>query len=177
MAKIQNAYYDKETNTFYRDTAHTKPITPKRDVRYRNVADSKIYVWNGNEYIDGAFYTDYSYSEYDNITYIEPNKIYLALPGHRVLAAIQGINESSCNLTQHLNNTDELSFTVDREVDGKIQQFYGQIARHNELYIPGHGWFKITEEPEITNDGTHETKSVVAESGEIELQQFDLVTF
>ena len=88
MAKIQNAYYDKETNTFYRDTAHTKPITPKRDVRYRNVADSKIYVWNGNEYIDGAFYTDYSYSEYDNITYIDPNKIYLALPGHRVLAAI-----------------------------------------------------------------------------------------
>lgn len=46
-----------------------------------------------------------------------------------------------------------------------------------ELYLPGYGWFKINEEPEIVNDGNTEVKNVRAESLEIELQQYDLVGF
>lgn len=45
------------------------------------------------------------------------------------------------------------------------------------MYVPTEGWFKIVEEPELYNDGNVETKSVTAESYEIELQQYDLIDF
>lgn len=43
--------------------------------------------------------------------------------------------------------------------------------------MPGKGWFKINEEPEISSDGNVETKNVRAESLEIELQQYDIANF
>jgi len=62
-------------------------------------------------------------------------------------------------------------------VDGEISPFYDRLERHYELYLTHFGWFKINEEPELSNDGNNETKTVRAESGEIELQQFDKVNF
>ena len=177
--KIVNAYYNTNTNQFFYDSEFSanKLITPNQDCRYRNITDGRIYVWNGKTYVDGAFFADYQYAVYDDKKYISKNEIYLALPGHRILGVINGVQEDSVSLVTKLNNTSELNFEVDRIIDGEVTQFYDLIQRHYELYIQGCGWFKITEEPEIENDGTQEIKSVVAESNEIELQQYDLVEF
>ena len=88
---------------------------------------------------------------------------------------LNGVQEDSCSLTKNLNNTSELTFSVDRIIDdengnGVVSQYYDLIQRHYEIYLPYHGWFKINEEPTIENDGNQETKSVRAESLEIELQ-------
>jgi len=59
---------------------------------------------------------------------------------------------------------------VYRIIDGEINPFYEYIAKHYELYLTNFGWFKINEEPTLENDGKIESKTVRAESLEIELQ-------
>jgi hypothetical protein len=97
------------------------------------------------------------------------------------LGVLNGVDEETCSLTDNLNNTSELTFVVDRIINtengAEVSAFYDLISRHYELYLPHHGWFKINEEPELDNNGNTETKSVRAESLEIELQQYDLVNF
>ena len=102
-------------------------------------------------------------------TKVESTDIYLAKPGQRLLGALNGVDQSSANLEINLNNTDVLEFTLNRIVDGEISSWYDFVERHYELYVPKYGWFKINEEPEVTNDGSLETKTVRAESLEIEL--------
>lgn len=160
-------------------------VTPQEGMYYRDLYTKRIVVWDvtTNEFRDLSFFQGYRYTD----NKIDSNHIYLARPGQRILGVINGIDEDSCSLTKNLNNTSELTFTVERIIgdrvetasrnDGKVTQYYDQIQRHYELYIPYHGWFKINEEPEIDNDGTVETKSIRAESLEIELQQYDLVDF
>ena len=120
---------------------------------------------------------NFSYVRFNPLTYdqIETSEIYLAKPGHRIIGRINGIDESGCQLSMQLNNTSTIEFTVYRIIDGELSTFYDLIDRHYELYVTHFGWFKINEEPEINNDGNVETKSVRAESNEIELQQFDKV--
>ena len=166
---------------------------------YRDLYTKRIVVWDitTNEFRELSFFQGYKYTKtpkYDDVLHrkiledrIDSNRIYLAKPGQRILGVINGVDEDSCSLTKNLNNTSELTFTVERKIgdrvntasrnDGQVTQYYDLIERHYELYIPYHGWFKINEEPEIDNDGTVETKSVRAESLEIELQQYDLVNF
>ena len=174
-------------------------VTPQEGMYYRDLYTKRIVVWDitTNEFRDLSFFQGYKYTKtpkYDDVLHrkiledrIDSNHIYLAKPGQRILGVINGVDEDSCSLTKNLNNTSELTFTVERKIgdrvntasrnDGQVTQYYDLIERHYELYIPYHGWFKINEEPEIDNDGTVETKSVRAESLEIELQQYDLVNF
>ena len=174
-------------------------VTPQEGMYYRDLYTKRIVVWDitTNEFRDLSFFQGYKYTKtpkYDDILHrkiledrIDSNHIYLAKPGQRILGVINGVDEDSCSLTKNLNNTSELTFTVERKIgdrvntasrnDGQVTQYYDLIERHYEIYIPYHGWFKINEEPEIDNDGTVETKSVRAESLEIELQQYDLVNF
>ena len=159
-------------------------VDPQEGIYYRDLNSKRIYVYDitTNEFRDLSFFQGYKYSKYNDENRIESNRIYLAKPGQRILGVINGVQEDSCSLTKNLNNTSELTFTVNRifndDEGNPIQsQYYDQIQRHYEVYIPYHGWFKINEEPEISNDGTQETKSVRAESLEIELQQYDLVDF
>lgn len=114
---------------------------------------------------------------YDLRNRVEPSKIYLAKPGHRILGVLNGIKEETCNLELNLNNTFVLSFDIDRIVDGELSSYYEIIGRYYELYVTNFGWFKINEEPEVNGDGNTETMSIRAESNEIELQQYDLVDF
>jgi len=58
---------------------------------------------------------------------------------------------------------------IHTENGAEVSSFYDLISRHYEIYLPHHGWFKINEEPELDNNGNLETKSVRAESLEIEL--------
>ncbi len=108
---------------------------------------------------------------------INATEIYLAKPGKRIIGNLNGIDEESCHLEINFQNTSVLEFTVNRIIDGEISNHYDLISQHYELYVKGFGWFKINEEPQVDNDGTSETKSVRAESLEIELQQYDLVLF
>lgn len=117
---------------------------------------------------------DTSYDVYGNL---EPTMIYLGRPGQRLVGAIPGIQEDTCHYERNLNNTSLIEFTVSRDINGEINPMYDLIQQHFELCMPGKGWFKINEEPVIESDGNIETKSVRAESLEIELQQYDLVNF
>lgn len=154
---------------------YTTAVTPNIYHQYHDIETGMLYLWDSKQFRDASFYQGYQYSKYDSVERILPEHIYLAQPGHRIIGRINGIDDDSCSLDCNLNNADELSFTVYRMIDGEEIPFYEQIARLYELYIPNYGWFKITEEPQIDNDGTVETKSVTAESLEIELQQYDLI--
>ena len=155
------------------DLIHSR-VTPVIGEEYYDIPTTLIYLWDGQVFHNSAFTTRYTYLDSGEI---DTTKIYLARPGQRILGVLNGIDESTCSLTRRLNDTDELSFTVNRIVDGEVSSFYDRIERHYELYIPNEGWFKIVDEPELSNDGNVETKSVVAESYEIELQQYDLIDF
>ena len=117
------------------------------------------------------------FNRYDKNNHIDTTQIYLARPGKRILGALNGVLEDTCNLEINLNNTSVLTFDVSRIINGAVSSWYDRIEQHMELAIPGLGWFKINEEPTIMNDGNQETCSVRAESLEIELQNHDLVGF
>lgn len=177
--KIYDGYYNPADGKFYGDKWYSKTrlVHPENECCYRDLLTNKIFFWNNQKYVDHSFFQTFDYNEFKNTSFIQTNQVYLAAPGHRILGVLNGIDEESAQLTTKLNNTYELSFTINRYVDGYVTSYYNIIARHYELFIPHFGWFKITDEPEIEGDGTTETKSIVAESGEIELQQYDLVDF
>ena len=114
---------------------------------------------------------------YDIYNHAESPEIFLAKPGKRLLGVLNGVDKSSARIELNLNNTYELTFSVYRIIDGIISSYYDNIEQLYELHIPGYGWFKINEEPEIINDGNTEVKNIRAESYEIELQQYDLYNF
>lgn len=111
-------------------------------------------------------------NRYDKFGKIESTQIILARPGKRALGVLNGVREDTCSLTINLNNTWVLDFNVDRVVNGSISNYYDRIEQKMELHLPGYGWFKITEEPVMSNDGNTESLSVHAESLEIEFQQY-----
>lgn len=177
--QITNGYLVSKLEFRTDPSDYSTAVTPQEGMYYRDLYTKRIVVWDvtTNEFRDLSFFQGYRYTKQQGEDRIDSNRIYLARPGQRILGVINGIDEDSCSLTKNLNNTSELTFSVERIIDGEVTQYYEQIQRHYELYIPYHGWFKINEEPEIENDGTQETKSVRAESLEIELQQYDLVDF
>ena len=177
--KITDGYLVSKLEFRTDPSSSSSAVDPQEGMYYRDLYTKRIVVWDvtTNEFRDLSFFQGYRYTKFQNEDRIDSNRIYLAKPGQRILGVINGVDEDSCSLTKNLNNTSELTFTVERIIDGEETQYYEQIQRHYELYIPYHGWFKINEEPEIDNDGTQETKSVRAESLEIELQQYDLVDF
>lgn len=160
---------------------NTTRLPQSYDILYRDIHTQIIYSWDGHHYRDASFHQDYTYYNMGKGDRIDTNQIYFAKPGQRILGVLNGVDETTCSLTLNLNNTSELSFVVNRIINtdhgAEVSQFYDLISRHYELYLPHHGWFKINEEPELDNDGSSETKSVRAESLEIELQQYDLVNF
>ena len=117
------------------------------------------------------------YTSYDVFDNLEPSLIYLAKPGQRIISALPGIEEDTCRLEKNFNNTSVLEFTIDRDINGEINPLYDTVGQHYELFVTGYGWFKINELPQISSDGDIETKTIRAESLEIELQQYDLVNF
>lgn len=115
--------------------------------------------------------------KYDLFNRAEPSKIYLAKPGKRIIAALPGVIEDQTHVDINFNNTSVLETVIDRDISGEVNPYYELVQRHYELYVTNVGWFKINEEPTLENDGYKETKTVHAESLEIELQQYDLVEF
>ena len=114
---------------------------------------------------------------YDIYGRTESSTIYLASPGRNILCAVNGVDSSSVSLKLRTKDTAELSFTVNKYIDENvISNAYNNIEEMMELYCDGI-WFKIVEPPKISNDGTKESKDVVAESYEVVLTQYTLNDF
>ena len=115
----------------------------------------------------------HNYDVYGNT---ESAIIYLAKPGKRFFCALGGIDTSTVSVTLRTNNTAELTFTVDKYVDGVESQGYEELDEMMELYCDGI-WYKIMDPPTETNDGMQCTKDITAESYEISLTQYKLKNF
>ena len=126
---------------------------------------------------------------YDYYGRIEPSRIYLAKPGHKILGVLNGVDPSSVQLQLNFNNYSEISFDVKRYIASDPlldapdstsalveSSFYDYLDRFMELYVSGIGWFKI-QYPASQHDGRQESKHITAYSLEIELNQFDLKDF
>lgn len=78
-----------------------------------------------------------------------------------------------------MNNTYELSFDLNRYISIIGRQVesnaYNLVDILMRLYVSNIGWFVI-QTPTINNNGIKETKSIKAESAEIELVQHDIKT-
>lgn len=99
---------------------------------------------------------------------LEPLSIYLARPDKTLLGSLYGIiDESSASLEIGINKHYSLSFNVVRTEDNT--SWYEYIQEGMYLFVEGIGFFKINN-PEITLDGAKETKSVLAYSCDIELE-------
>ena len=107
---------------------------------------------------------------------LEPKFIYLATPDKRLYGVLNGVDENSVSVTENANNTNSLSFTVYKNIDGKPSAFYDNIDVLMRIFIDDE-WYIINEAPQIDHDGIKEYKTVSAESAEIELSNYDLVTF
>ena len=49
---------------------------------------------------------------------LEPKFIYLATPDKRLYGVLNGVDENSVSVTENANNTNSLSFTVYKNIDG-----------------------------------------------------------
>lgn len=107
---------------------------------------------------------------------LEPKFIYLATPDKRLYGVLNGVDENSVSVTENANNTNSLSFTVYKNIDGKPSAFYDNIDVLMRIFIDDE-WYIINEAPQIDHDGIKEYKTVSAESAEIELSNYDIATF
>lgn len=107
---------------------------------------------------------------------LEPKHIYLARPDKRLYGVLNGVDETSVSVKENANNTNSLSFTVYKNINGKPSAFYDNIDVLMKVFIDNE-WYIINEPPQIDHDGIKEYKTVSAESAEIELSNYDLTTF
>ena len=119
--------------------------------------------------------------------YNEPiqGHVYLGTPNGKILCAINGIEESTFQLTSKFNNTFELTFDLNENIliqDGKglsklvHSNVYDLVGWLMRIYVENVGWF-IMEHPKITDDGMKQIKTITCQSAEIEMQQHDLKNF
>lgn len=119
--------------------------------------------------------------------YNEPiqGHVYLGTPNGKILCAINGIEESTFQLTPKYNNTFELSFDLNENIliqDGKglsklvHSNVYDLVGWLMRVYVDNVGWF-IMQHPKISDDGIKQTKIITCQSAEIEMQQHDLKNF
>lgn len=120
--------------------------------------------------------------KYDLHNIVQP-KIFLARPGEKLVCIVNGIVEDSCQFSQNLKQFDTLQFDIDRyiwdEENSELisTNYYTYFDVHMELFLENVGWFRIVESPTFNYTGDGETKTIVAESIETELQDYDLVGF
>lgn len=112
---------------------------------------------------------------------IESGKlIYLCKPNREIITQLNGIDIPSVSYSDKAKDYNSLSFDVDRyiNVDGSYVESNGYDLLHvyMELYLEDIGYFQM-QEPEISNDGYAEKKTVTAYSLEKQFENKDLVGF
>lgn len=105
-----------------------------------------------------------------------PMDIYLSKSNHHLLGKLQ------CSNVQYhgqLLDISEVTISVDKYVNQKIDTYYDSLLPYMEIYIPSIGWFRINEPPEESIDYTtgQTQKTFTAMSYETQLQDMMLTTF
>ena len=105
-----------------------------------------------------------------------PMDIYLSKSNHHLLGKLR------CSNAQYhgqLLDISEVTISVDKYVNQKINTYYDSLLPYMEIYIPSIGWFRINEPPEESIDYTtgQTKKTFTAMSYETQLQDMMLTTF
>ena len=102
--------------------------------------------------------------------HIEPLSIYLIRPNGDTLSCLDDyIDESSCSLSVGINEQYELNFDVVFDEDKIDNSWCDYIQEGMYLLVEKIGIFKMLQ-PEISLDGSKETKSITAHSCDVELE-------
>jgi hypothetical protein len=111
--------------------------------------------------------------------------VYLGTPNNKILCAINGIEESTFQLTSKFINTYELTFNINEKILIEDEHGLSKLVHSNvydlvawlmRVYVDNVGWF-IMDAPKISHDGIKETKTITCHSAEIEMEQHDLKKF
>ena len=122
---------------------------------------------------------------YDRYNQPIQSHVYLGTPNNKILCAINGIEESTFQLTQKFINTYELTFDINENILIEDEHGLSKLVHSNvydlaawlmRVYVDNVGWF-IMDAPKISHDGIKETKTITCHSAEIEMEQHDLKNF
>lgn len=122
---------------------------------------------------------------YDRYNQPIQSHVYLGTPNNKILCAINGIEESTFQLTQKFINTYELTFDINENILIEDEHSLSKLVHSNvydlvawlmRVYVDNVGWF-IMDAPKISHDGIKETKTITCHSAEIEMEQHDLKNF
>lgn len=122
---------------------------------------------------------------YDRYNQPIQSHVYLGTPNNKILCAINGIEESTFQLTSKFINTYELTFDINKNILIEDEHGLSKLVHSNvydlvtwlmRVYVDNVGWF-IMDAPRISHDGTKETKTITCQSAEIEMKQHDLKNF
>lgn len=101
---------------------------------------------------------------------LERLSIYLSRPSGELLTCLdEDIDENSASLTVGVNQQYELQFQINRSTDSSLVTWYDYIQEGMYLFVEKVGLFKMNQ-PSIDIDGVRETKSVIAHSCDVELE-------
>ena len=110
----------------------------------------------------------------------DTKKIYLCDLNLNPITALNGVQTSTVNLSTHVKDYDELTFTVDEYiiVDGKQikSNGYDDLDAYLILYLEDKGMFQM-QQPKDTGDGQKNTKDITAYSLEKEWEDKDWQNF
>lgn len=122
---------------------------------------------------------------YDRYNQPIQSHVYLGTPNNKILCAINGIEESTFQLTSKFINTYELTFNINENILIEDEHGLSKLVHSNvydlvawlmRVYVDNVGWF-IMDAPKISHDGIKETKTITCHSAEIEMEQHDLKNF
>lgn len=122
---------------------------------------------------------------YDRYNQPIQSHVYLGTPNNKILCAINGIEESTFQLTSKFINTYELTFNINEKILIEDEHGLSKLVHSNvydlvawlmRVYVDNVGWF-IMDAPKISHDGIKETKTITCHSAEIEMEQHDLKNF
>lgn len=119
----------------------------------------------------------------DIFNHTEPYDFYLVNPEGKAICALNSIDPTSSSLTATLNDRWELNFSVEKYIDINndgnfvLANGYDSLEKGMEIYVPGIGYFVITEVPVTQFDGYSEIKNIKTESCDVELENKDLISF
>lgn len=105
----------------------------------------------------------------DKLNNLQPLDIYILNPMGELLYCLNDIiDETSSSLNIGLNCQFELTFTTAKDLKNDTR--YDSLQEGMYLFVEKVGLFKINKPPEVENDGIKESKTVMAYSCDIELE-------
>jgi|GEM_PF-2502522 len=111
---------------------------------------------------------------FDSFGLFDPPSFFVCNPDKSILYALGTISDRK--YMPRYNSLGTVSFTAPAVVDGVASNYYESLQYRRLVYLEGLGYFMITE-IEKEGDGVNETKTITAESLEVELVTKKLTVF